>query len=65
MVTRASCGHIVNIDDEVMANIKGVTREWSRCVEWRSMCPYCYVSYLAEDMVLHTEKDEEEYLDER
>lgn len=53
-----TCGHEIDSfdDDHYEVMIKGYTREWNKCVEYRTVCSDCYDDYKTHNLILENEE---------
>ena len=66
MSRRASCGHYVEKpgrDEWDLVAIKFVNFKDEKKIHYLSLCDGCYSMYITCRLVLHTQVEEEEYLD--
>jgi hypothetical protein len=64
MTTTASCGHILNDDEEsVVCALARYDRQDDRCIHYVAYCLACYEQELANGDVLLTELDEKSWLE--
>lgn len=62
----ASCGHTLTDEEDIgwSVSIKDYDREGEHAVTYQTLCRACLFDYLGENLILHTEKDEEEWIDD-
>jgi len=61
---QASCGHVIEHGEEKRIAIKALTREWNPCIHYISACPTCYSRYAANGDILHTDGEQQRYLND-